>query len=339
MTPQRPEVKQGERGAALLSVLLLVAVMAVIAAASLDRLTLATRIAGSAAMVDQGRAFVMAAEHMALGRVQGLVDNDHHKLTNEAGWQDRPFMLPLPIGSGTAKLQDASNCFNLNGLVSETMLGRFSQRPRSIEQLTALMTILGVPQHEAAAVAAATGDWLDSDDTPTPLGAEDAAYLGMEQGYLPANQLMVDASEWRAVRGVTPALYARMAPWICALPVAEPVRPNVNTLRPEQAALIAMMMPDGISLGAVRAALAARPRGGYGSSQRFWQSGPLAGVVPPPDVAQQVQMTSRWLELEIAVELADSMVTARTLVDAYGGAAQAGQAKAAIVRRAWGEWD
>ena len=38
-----------ERGAALLTVLLLVAVMAVIAATALDRLTLATRIAGSAA--------------------------------------------------------------------------------------------------------------------------------------------------------------------------------------------------------------------------------------------------------------------------------------------------
>ena len=46
--------RRDERGAALLSVLLLVAVMAVIAATALDRLTLATRIAGSAATVDQG---------------------------------------------------------------------------------------------------------------------------------------------------------------------------------------------------------------------------------------------------------------------------------------------
>lgn len=339
MMGQDRKIAAEEQGAALLSVLLLVAVMAVIAAASLDRLTLATRISGSAAMVDQGRAFVMAAEHMALGRVQALVDADRHKLTNDAGWQDRPFALPMPIGVGTAKLRDASNCFNINGLVSETAPDRFSQRPRSVEQFAALMTILGVPQGEATAIAAATGDWLDSDDAPTPLGGEDAAYRGMEGGYLPANRLMVDASEWRAVRGVTPALYARMAPWICVLPIAEPVGPNVNTLRPEQAPLIAMMMPDAMTLGQVRAALAARPRGGYGSSQRFWQSGPLAGVVPPPDVAEQVQMTSRWLELEIAVELADSMVNARSLVDAYGGAPQAGQAKAAIVRRAWGEWD
>ena len=70
-----------ERGAALLSVLLLVAVMAVIAATALDRLTLATRIAGSAATVDQGRAYAFAAEQIALRRVADLVGRDPAKLT------------------------------------------------------------------------------------------------------------------------------------------------------------------------------------------------------------------------------------------------------------------
>ena len=65
-----------ERGAALLTVLLLVAVMAVIAATALDRLTLATRIAGSAATVDQGRAYSFAAEQIALRRVADLVGRD-----------------------------------------------------------------------------------------------------------------------------------------------------------------------------------------------------------------------------------------------------------------------
>ncbi len=57
-----------ERGAALLSVLLLVAVMAVIAATALDRLTLATRLAGAAASVDQARAFADAGEALVLRR-------------------------------------------------------------------------------------------------------------------------------------------------------------------------------------------------------------------------------------------------------------------------------
>ena len=89
-----------ERGAALLSVLLLVAVMAVIAATALDRLTLATRIAGSAATVDQGRAYAFAAEQIALRRVADLVGRDPAKLTLAGGWLGRPHRLAVsPVDS------------------------------------------------------------------------------------------------------------------------------------------------------------------------------------------------------------------------------------------------
>ena len=50
--PNRPE----ERGAALLTVLLLVAVMAVVAATALERVALATRMTGNGGAVDQGSA-------------------------------------------------------------------------------------------------------------------------------------------------------------------------------------------------------------------------------------------------------------------------------------------
>ena len=129
----RPGAKD-ERGAALLTVLLLVAVMAVIAATALDRLTLATRIAGSAATVDQGRAYAFAAEQIALRRVADLVGRD------------------------PAKLTDANNCFNLNSLVAETVPGRFSQRSGSMRQFGELMTLLGIDPGQAQAIAGAAAD-------------------------------------------------------------------------------------------------------------------------------------------------------------------------------------
>src|SRR3546814_16200084 len=92
----------------------------------------------------------------------------------------------------------------------------------------------------------------------------------MQSAYLPANGKMADVSELRAVRGVTPKIYARLRPWICALPVTDPVKLNVNTLAPEQAPLVAMMLPGAITIAEARAVLAARPAGGYGSSVRFW---------------------------------------------------------------------
>src|SRR3569832_2148479 len=106
----------------------------------------------------------------------------------------------------------------------------------------------------------------------------------MPASYLAANLKMADVSELRAARGVTPKIYARLKPWICVLPVAEPVKLNVNTLTPEQAPLIAMLMPGELTVADARAALAARPAGGYGSSVRFWEGRIFEGRKPSQDV-------------------------------------------------------
>jgi hypothetical protein len=143
----------------------------------------------------------------------------------------------LPGGEGRAKLADANNCFNLNSLVAETVPGRFSQRSGSMRQFGELMTLLGIDAGQAQAIAGATADWIDSDSNDGPLGAEDNVYRSMQGAYLPANRKMADVSELRAVRGVTPKIYARLKPWICVLPVTDPVKLNVNTLAPEQAPL------------------------------------------------------------------------------------------------------
>lgn len=329
----------GEHGAALLTVLLLVAVMAVIAATALDRLTLATRIAGSAAAVDQGRAYSFAAEQIALRRVADLVGRDPARLTLAGGWLGRDFMLPLPGGEGRAMLSDANNCFNLNSLVAETVPGRFSQRSGSMRQFAELMTLLGIDAAQAQAIAGAAADWIDSDSNDGPLGAEDNVYRSLPGAYLAANRKMADVSELRAVRGVSPKIYARLKPWICVLPVTDPVRLNVNTLAPEQAPLVAMLLPGEMALADARAALAARPAGGYGSSVRFWEAAPLARFDTPTDVAEQAGVTSRWLTLTTNVTMGDGFLTAVSLIDANGGAPSAGQAPPVIVRRSWGESD
>src|SRR3546814_8996111 len=113
--------------------------MAVIAATALDRLTLATRIAGSAAAVDQGLAYSFAAEQIALRRVADLVARDPARLTLAGDWLGRDFVLPLPGGQGTARLTDANNCLNLNSLAAETMPGRPSPRAGAVGQFTELM--------------------------------------------------------------------------------------------------------------------------------------------------------------------------------------------------------
>src|SRR3546814_11982748 len=105
---------------------------------------------------------------------------------------------------------------------------------------------------------------------------------------------MADVSELRAVRGMTPKIYARLKPWLCVLPVAEPVMLNANTLLPAQAPLIEMLLPGKPSLAVARTVLAALPPAGYGSSTRVWQAGPLARTDPPSGVSRTGGVGDGW---------------------------------------------
>ena len=205
-------IRPGERGAALLTVLLLVAVMAVISAAALEKLRLATRIAGNSMAVDQARAFGMAAEAIALSRIDALVEADAARTTLAGGWNGRETRIPVPGGVAAVTVRDGGNCFNLNSVVAGSAPDDLKPRPIGVRQFVSLMETVGVDPDEARGVAAALTDWVDSDDIPAPGGAEDRAYRDRPVPYRAANTLLSDVSELRAVAGVTPELYARLRP-------------------------------------------------------------------------------------------------------------------------------
>ena len=309
--------KRNERGMALLTVLLLVSVMAVIAATALDRLTLATRLAGNAVTLGQARAWLGTAELLTTTRLDDMLAANLSQTTLDAGWLGQPRTIALPDGAVvTATLTDGGNCFNLNSLVSEKQPGVYGTRATGVAQFIALMEALGIGQGVAANVAGAAADWIDSDGVAGPSGAEDAAYAGREGGGLAASRPMADKSELRGVAGVTPKLYAKLEPWICALPVTDLSPINVNTLLPTQAPLLTMLAPDQISPGLARAQLSSRPAGGYGSVYRFWNSPMLARLDIPRSVAAQVQVKTDWFDLDARVGSGGLDVSEQALVDA-----------------------
>lgn len=328
MTDRRPPRK--ERGAALLTVLLLVAVMAVVAAAALEKLTLATRLAGNASAMDQARAYADSASLLAQKRITDLVAAQPGKVTLQGGWLGRAQSLPVPGGVASVTPYDAGNCFNLNSLVSGQDENSLKVRPVALSQFGTLMQLLGVRPADALVIATAAGDWIDSDSVPQPGGAEDETYMRATPAYRAANRLMADPSELRAVSGVTPAIYNLLQPWICALPSTDLSPINVNTLLPAQAPLFAMLVPGKLSVDMARAMIAARPEGGYGSTVAFWAAPALRGLTPPAEVAQQVRLSTRWFGAELNVELGGTHMRQWALYDAQSQPVK-------LVRRTGGE--
>lgn len=81
--------------------------------------------------------------------------------------------------------------------------------------LSALMQQLGLDDRTAMQVAGAILDWRDADPLTQPAGgAEEPQYREAGRGYGPANEPMRSVAEVEQVLGMTPDLYARLAPLV-----------------------------------------------------------------------------------------------------------------------------
>jgi len=310
-------VPAGERGAALLAVLLLVVVVGAIAAAVLEKVSLSRAAAVNAAAQDLARGYADGVERLALVTIDDILSREPRRTTLAGGWNGTVREIPLPDGAlARLRVTDGGNCFNLNSLVSGDPRVRLTRRPSGIAEFVGLMLALDVPEADARRIAEAAADWADSDEIVAPGGAEDGVYMSGPRPYRAANTLFADVGELALVSGMTPEIMARLRPWLCALPTTDLAPINVNTLLPDQAPLLAMLAPGQLDLARARAALSMRPENGWESQVDFWQSGPLRGLAVPLDLQLQAQVRTTWFALDVEVRAGDIAVREAALVDA-----------------------
>ncbi|WP_230281513.1 type II secretion system minor pseudopilin GspK [Croceicoccus sp. Ery15] len=318
------------RGAALLSVLVLVALMTIIATLMLDRLNLATRLASNSQSMAQAQLYAASAEQIAAARLTRLVGADSDKTVDRIGLLGREQAMPLARGSVAVTVTDAQNCFNVNSIgAGETGEGkRFNRRAQG--QFLRLMEGLAIPANDAAVIADAVGDWVDADASPQPNGAEDDYYLSLPVPYRTPGRAMADISELRAVRGMTEPVYRRLLPWVCALPSGDDAMLNINTLRPDQARLIAAMTAGTLSIDRARAFIASRPPAGWSSvAGAVGQMARGDDSVFGPSALSQLAVRSELFAARIVVRV-DSVVLEETaLIDVEDGAGR-------VAARSWG---
>lgn len=308
--------REGERGAALLTVLLLVAITGVIAASAFDRLRLSSSLAANFAATERARGLATGVESLLLLTIDDMLARGGARTTLAGGWNGASRRIPVAGGVANARVRDGGNCLNLNSVVQSPDGMATAARPAGIAQFAGLMTALDVREVPAQRIAAAAADWADSDDVPLPGGAEDNIYLAGERPHRTANTLFAEASELRAVAGMTAEIYARVRPFICALPVAELSPLNVNTLSVEQAPLLAMLAPRQLSLETARRVIAARPMAGWANMSEFWRIEALSEIDVPLDVQLQPQLRTQWFAFEIDVNMGGAELKETALVDA-----------------------
>jgi len=306
---------KNEKGAALLTALMLIVVLAGVIVAVLDDIRFAVRRTVNMHLHDQALWYARGAEDLGRQVIRRSWQAQPARSTLNDPWSRDGVRFPIDGGVISGRIRDGGNCFNLNSVVARDARGRWTARPEGMEQFTRLLTALQINTTDAEALAAAAADWIDSDGAALPGGAEDSDYMRREPPYRTAGVLMADATELRTLRGVTEKIYAALRPFVCALPTANASILNVNTLSPDQAPLLVMIAAPGLTLNDARRAIEARPLSGYVNTDAFWAREELAAFKPADDSARQLAVVTRYYLLETEVAYHDAEIITGSLVE------------------------
>ena len=307
-----------QSGVALLTVLLLVAVMSVLVMSVLDDIRFGLRRASNAQSMAQAQWYALGAETLAMAQIDRLSTRDPGRTTLVGDWNDRPFVFPVEHGAISARLSDATTCFNLNSVVegAPELWQRYDAGSR---QFGALLRALDVPVHQADALVDALVDWIDSDSVPGALGAEDATYLSRTPAQRTSGALLAEPSELRAIAGFDDDIYTRLRPHVCALPTDELSPINLNTLEEDDAVLLSMLTDGTLGLDAARRLIRARPAGGWPGLDGFWSHRLLDGIKPLASAKDQVALRTQFFALQSQIEYAGAQVVSSALFEHEAG--------------------
>ena len=313
MTP-----KPSERGAALLVVLLLVAAMATLAVAALEDIRFAIRRTANVEWQSQAQWYALGAETLAKTRLQQVLSRRAGVVTLEGGWSGATVLYPIDHGRISLRLTDRGACFNLNSLVTGEP-GQYAANPTAAAQFQQLLVALDVPDAEAVQVTDAVVDWMDSDAARRPFGAEDEAYASRPSPVRTSGELLAEETELRVIAGVTPELYQRIRPLVCALPIPQLTELNINTLTPADAPVLSALYLGRLPVEAAKRVIADRPRQGWSSQDEFLQEPLLAiavkgGGAPP---LQQLGFRTRFFALDGTVQFAGAVMPFVSLLEAH----------------------
>ncbi|MEO0608072.1 MAG: type II secretion system minor pseudopilin GspK [Pseudomonadota bacterium] len=281
----RGPVWSNERGAALLTVMMIVAAMSVAALAVTQSVTQATMRSRALDAQAQLLLYAASAEEVAKARMAEVLTPLDNKLNSDLPGLGVPQIIPLDQGALTVTARDASNCFNVNQLTRSAEGGVLAADPDAQKAYQTLLTETiedGFSSDMVALVSALT-DWMDDNTVPSNGGAEDGYYLSEVPSYRTSGQKLSSVSELRAMRGYTIDVYMQIRPLLCALPDAVDStgrKLNINTLDERHAPLLKIAFGEALSMDDARELISLRPLGGWTDVEAMLED-PLLNRIDP----------------------------------------------------------
>lgn len=210
---------QNERGAVLLIVLLIVALLSAILVDWSFSTLVDMRLTET--FRDSNRAYYLARGGIEAGRQLLQNDGNAWDALNEdwaAGIPDYPLGEDASV---TIRIFDEDGRFNLNRVVDGT--GE-NVSPLYRDRLQRLLREVGSDDPEG--LTDALVDWIDRNEVTSPRGAEDAWYRGLNPPGQVKNAPLDTVDELLLVRGWSPAIVEKITPFVTVAPTQ---KLNLNT--------------------------------------------------------------------------------------------------------------
>jgi len=252
-----------QAGAALLSILLIVATLSVAALMATEAIARQTELQKLSARRTAAIWAARSAESAALAAAADLVSASRLPAGSADNSREQSLFLPIDGGQIILTLRELPPCFNLNTLaVSDE-----TQRLQQAAAFQVLLQDIGVPPGDASALGATLGDWIDEDQVAQAGGGEDSAYLADPAGLRTAGQLLRSPAELAPLLGFTPELREAISAMTCVLPDTGAPDLNVNALSLETAPLLRSAVRGALSPAEARRFIESRPATGWNSVQ------------------------------------------------------------------------
>lgn len=308
-----------EYGAALLSVLLLVAIMSVAALAMFETTMTSVRHA----RLTDGRAQiawqVSGAEEAGLSVLQEISETTRGVVTLNTPGLGVPVITGARGAQTVATLEDDSNCFNLNALRTQEDTEDFGLGGDGLEGVSPegagldvfghyqnLLLSAGFSERVAEALVATLADWLDPDSTTRLNGAESNYYASLRPAaYRASGVPLAGVSELRAVRGYDQEVFQTLLPLVCARATSEMAVLNLNTLTPEQAPLLSMVFSAELEPEEAVRIINDRPAVGWTSIDDLFQFDATERIAPAFRTPDLMSLTSSHFRLRGRVTSGD----------------------------------
>jgi general secretion pathway protein K len=286
----------GQKGVAIIMVLLIVALATSLAAFMATQQNLWQRQVGSQIDRSQARHIGIAAIDWA----RAILAEDARSSTldhDKEIWASRLPAMPIENGEVLGAIEDRQGFFNLNNLVRNGV----TSAP-DVAQFQRLLVLLGLPSELATALA----DWMDTDsELQYPGGAENVYYLALPHPYRAANRLLSEVGELSLVKGFDSKVIERLRPFVAVLPVPGAI--NVNFAQPEVLAALA----DNMSLSEARLLVQKRSVQPFKDVADFQQRLPRAGIVVPDSA---ISVSSQFFMVTGRASVGQAQVTTQALL-------------------------